>query len=85
MINKVGGNMSNYTQATPATKTTPSKGRILRMKQLLEKIPFTASHIYGLIKEDKFPKPFQLIPNGRAKGWHESVIDQWISENMRSQ
>lgn len=77
--------MSNYTQATPAAKTNPSKGRILRMKQLLEKIPFSASHIYGLIKEDKFPKPFQLIPNGRAKGWHESVIDQWISENMRSQ
>lgn len=85
MINKVGGNMSNYTQATPAAKKTSSKVRILRMKQLLDKIPFTASHIYGLIKEEKFPKPFHLIPNGRAKGWHESVIDQWIAENMRSQ
>ena len=53
--------MSNYTQATPAAKTTSSKVRILRMKQLLDKIPFTASHIYGLIKEEKFPKPFHLI------------------------
>jgi prophage regulatory protein len=76
--------MSNYTQAAPAAKTISSKVRILRMKQLLEKIPFTASHIYGLIKEEKFPRPFHLVPNGRAKGWHESVIDQWIVENMRS-
>jgi prophage regulatory protein len=77
--------MSNYTQPAPAAKTNSSKVRILRMKQLLEKIPFTASHIYGLIKEEKFPRPFHLIPNGRAKGWHESVIDQWIAENMRTQ
>jgi prophage regulatory protein len=76
--------MSNYSQVTPAVKTSSSKGRILRMKQLLEKLPFTASHIYALIKEDRFPKPFQLIPNGRAKGWHESAIDQWITENTRS-
>lgn len=77
--------MSNYSQVTPAIQTSLSKGRIIRMKQLLEKMPFTASHIYALIKEDKFPKPFQLIPNGRAKGWHESVIDQWIIENTRGQ
>jgi len=27
-----------------------------------------------------FPKPFQLVPGGRAVGWLEQQIDQWILE-----
>jgi len=32
------------------------------------------------VNRSVFPKPFRLIPGGRAVGWLESQIDQWISE-----
>jgi len=49
--------------------------RIIRMKHLRERYPFSESHIYWLIKQGKFPRPFSLVPGGRAKGWYEDVID----------
>ena len=49
--------------------------RIIRMSQLRAKYPLSESHIYWLIKQGKFPKPFSLVPGGRAMGWFEDVID----------
>ena len=53
--------------------------RIIRMKHLRERYPFSESHIYWLIKQGKFPKPFPLVPGGRAVGWYEDVIDDYLS------
>ena len=52
--------------------------RVLRMAQLREKIPFSESHIYSLIAQGKFPKPFQLS-GGRASFWYEEEIDDYLS------
>jgi len=46
------------------------------MAQLRAKYPMSESHIYGLIKQGKFPRPFQLVPGGRAKGWFEDIVDE---------
>ena len=53
--------------------------RIIRMDELRVKYPLSASHIYGLIKKGKFPKPFSLVPGGRAKGWFEDTIDEYLA------
>ena len=53
--------------------------RILRMKDLPKKIGFQPSTIYELIAKGKFSPPFKLIPGGRAAGWFESTIDEWLS------
>lgn len=53
--------------------------RILRMAQLREKYPLSESHIYSLIKQGLFPKPFPLVPGGRAVGWYEDVIDDYFN------
>lgn len=50
--------------------------RIIRMAQLRAKCLLSESHIYGLIKQGKFPKPFPLVPGGRAVGWYEDTIDE---------
>ena len=56
----------------------PSALRIIRMKELVSKVGYARSTIYALIKEGRFPKPFKLVPNGRANGWLEETINDWI-------
>jgi predicted DNA-binding transcriptional regulator AlpA len=60
---------------SPAYDSKPPR-RIIRMAQLRAKYPMSESHIYGLIKQGKFPRPFQLVPGGRAKGWFEDIVDE---------
>ena len=52
--------------------------RIIRMKELISRIGYARSTIYALIKEGRFPPPFKLLPNGRAIGWSEETINEWI-------
>ena len=52
--------------------------RILRMKDLPKKIGFQPSTIYEFIAEGKFPRPFKLVPGGRASGWLESTVNAWL-------
>ncbi len=56
-----------------------STRRIIRMAQLREKYPLSESHIYSLIKQGLFPKPFPLVPGGRAVGWYEETVDDYLS------
>lgn len=55
-------------------------GRIIWMNELVYKIGYAKSTIYGLVKEGRFPQPFRLLPDGRAKGWFEETIDQWLQD-----
>lgn len=64
----------------PSTQNT-SLRRIIRMAQLRAKFPLSESHIYGLIKQGKFPKPFPLVPGGRATGWYEDTIDEFLESS----
>jgi prophage regulatory protein len=59
---------------------TVKQGRILRMRQLAEKLSLSDSHIYTLIQQNQFPKPFTLVHGGRAMGWYESDIDAWLAQ-----
>lgn len=52
--------------------------RILRMRDLRGKTGLCPSATYALIAQGKFPKPFSLIPGGRAVGWFEADIDAWL-------
>ena len=56
----------------------PSALRIIRMKELISRIGYARSTIYALIKEGRFPPPFKLSPDGRAIGWSEETINEWI-------
>lgn len=58
---------------------TKSPRRIIRMTQLREKYPLSESHIYSLIKQGLFPKPFALVPGGRAVGWYEDTVDDYLA------
>ena len=61
-------------------QNTNGTTRVLRMKDLPHKVGFQPSTLYGLIAKGNFPPPFKLIPGGRARGWLELTIDQWLQE-----
>ena len=53
--------------------------RIIRMKDLPSKTGFQPSTIYEFVAKGKFPAPFKLVPGGRAAGWLENTVDDWIA------
>lgn len=67
-------------------KVTPSEGRrVIRMKRLREKYPYSESSIYDQIKKGLFPAPFSLIQGGRARGWFEDEIDEYLAARATSE
>lgn len=51
---------------------------ILRMSDLKTRVRLSPSHIYFLISEGLFPRPFRLVPGGRASGWRLSAVNAWL-------
>jgi prophage regulatory protein len=54
--------------------------QVIRMRDVIRKVNLSESHLYLLIAQGKFPKPFSLVPGGRAKGWLSSTIDVYLSK-----
>ena len=52
--------------------------RVLRMSDLVALLGLNQSTIYALIKKGRFPAPFKLFDGGRATGWLESDIEEYI-------
>lgn len=59
--------------------------RTLRMKDLPEKVGLRPSTIYALVAQGRFPAPFKLLPGGRAVGWLETTIDEWLDRQIEHQ
>ena len=57
--------------------------RVLRLREVLERVGLSKSTLWRLIKAGQFPKPISLGP--RAVGWIEEEIDQWISSRSRAE
>lgn len=64
------------------TKTTPI--RILRWPEVARRIPFSKSYAYALQARGLFPKPIKLIEGGRASGYIESEIEEYIRNRIAS-
>ncbi|MHA7212232.1 AlpA family phage regulatory protein [Burkholderia pseudomallei] len=65
----------------PSRPDEPLEHCILRRHDVERRTGFRRSHIYNLMKQDKFPK---AIPIGaRAVGWDSREIEQWIEERLR--
>ena len=58
--------------------------RIIRMRELREKLRLSPSHIYALINRGLFPAPFPLVRGGRAKGWDEAEVDFYLNSRKEA-
>jgi len=58
--------------------------RLLRAKQVAERVGMSKTHLYRLMANEEFPRSVQLTPNGSARAWLESEIDEWIDSKAKA-
>ena len=63
--------------------TTFEIPKIIRLPRVKELCAYSRSSIYALIAQGKFPSPIDL-GGGRAVGWLESEIVEWINARVAS-
>lgn len=66
-------------RSAPGTPTAAPK-RFLRRPEVCKKVGLSASTIFNLEREDKFPKHVLLTP--RCAVWDEAAVDAWMAERM---
>ena len=64
----------------PRSESAHPPIRILRLPEVLARTGLSRSTIYLRIEQGRFPRPVPL--GGRAVGWIESEIDEWIRERI---
>ena len=54
--------------------------RFLRLPEVLARTGLSRSTIYVRLEQGRFPRPVSL--GGRAVGWIEAEVDEWIRERV---
>lgn len=57
---------------------------ILRKKTVLSLCGLSNSGLYDAIKRGVFPSPIKLCESGRAVGWIEEEVQQWIENRVKA-
>ena len=57
--------------------------KLVKIKEVMERIPFSRSQIYKLIAEGRFPKQVHL--GGHASFWLSEEIDEWIESHLQAE
>jgi predicted DNA-binding transcriptional regulator AlpA len=70
--------MVQTNQPVPAGEKQANPIRVIRHKQVCQKMQISSAKLFDMVASGIFPKPFQLVPGGRAVGWLEQDVDQWI-------
>ena len=55
--------------------------KILRLKEVSEKVALSPSTIYRLCETSEFPQQIQL--GARGCGWYEHELDEWLESRPR--
>ena len=58
--------------------------KILRWPEVHKRVGFSKSYAYVLQAKGLFPKPIKLIEGGRATGYIESEIDEYVKARISS-
>lgn len=68
----------------PGQQTKTCDVSIVRHKLVRQKLQISSAKLFDMIAKGIFPKPFRIVPGGRAVGWLESEIDSWILEQRET-
>ena len=52
--------------------------RIVRPEEARDRLGVSRAKFFVMITNGQFPKPFVIVPGGRAVGWLDSDVDAWI-------
>lgn len=61
-------------------RTTRGQVRFLRLPEVLARTGQSRSTVYVRLEQGRFPRPVSL--GGRAVGWIEAEVDEWIRERI---
>jgi prophage regulatory protein len=59
--------------------------RVIRIKEVRERTGLSPAWIYAQMKSGKFPKNFKIFEGGRASGWWESDIEDFLNSRNVSE
>jgi prophage regulatory protein len=59
--------------------------QVIRHNQVCKKLQLSSAKLFDMVARGLFPKPFTLIPGGRAVGWLEKDVDQWVLDRKNAQ
>ena len=54
--------------------------KLLKIRDVLERIPYSRAHIYNMIAEGRFPRQVHL--GGTGAFWVESEVEAWIQGHI---
>lgn len=54
--------------------------QIVRHTHVCQKLQISSAKLFDLVARGIFPKPFLIVPGGRAVGWIERDVDSWVLE-----
>lgn len=52
--------------------------QILRHAEVRKRLKISSAKLFDMVAKGQFPKPFLIVPGGRAVGWLESTVVDWI-------
>lgn len=58
--------------------------RIVRPCEVRERLGVSRAKFANMVSKGHFPKPFAIVPGGRAVGWLERDVDAWIMERSNA-
>jgi prophage regulatory protein len=64
-------------------KNPSSPRRVLRMDATMDKVGLRQSQIREKVAKGTFPKPIRLSPSGRAIGFLEHELEEYLEERIR--
>jgi prophage regulatory protein len=63
-----------------STTKTVDHIQVVRHSHVCQKLQISSAKLFDLVAQGIFPKPFQIVPGGRAVGWLEHDVDAWVLE-----
>ena len=57
--------------------------RIARPDEVRTRIGVSRAKFADMVAKGQFPKPFAIIPGGRAVGWLGEDVDAWIMQRAK--
>jgi prophage regulatory protein len=52
--------------------------QVIRHAQVCAKLQISSAKLFDMVARGQFPKPFSIVPGGRAVGWLESDVDCYV-------
>ena len=73
---------TNINSKQNGNTSSPVMARIIRWPKVHDKVGMCRSHVHQLISKGLFPAQIKITPNGRASGWVESEVNEWLEQRI---